>query len=47
MMMIEDSKKDINNSLEEIKENTGKQIEALKEVTQHAFKNYRKTNSNK
>jgi hypothetical protein len=30
MTMIEDLKKDINNSLKEIKDNTGKQIEALK-----------------
>ena len=29
MMMIEDFKKDINNSLKEIQENTGKQLEAL------------------
>ena len=34
MMMIEDVKKDINNSLKEIQENTGKQLEALKEETQ-------------
>ena len=34
MMMIEDFKKDINNSLKEIQENTGKQLEALKEETQ-------------
>ena len=33
MMMIEDFKKDINNSLKEIQENTGKQLEALKEDT--------------
>jgi polyhydroxyalkanoate synthesis regulator phasin len=32
--MIEDFKKDINNSLKEIQENTGKQLEALKEETQ-------------
>jgi hypothetical protein len=31
MMLIEDFKKDINNSLKEIHENTGKWIEALKE----------------
>jgi hypothetical protein len=30
MLMIEDFKKDINNSLKEIQENTGKQLEALK-----------------
>jgi hypothetical protein len=29
MMMIEDFKKDINNSLKEIQEKTGKQVEAL------------------
>jgi hypothetical protein len=34
MMMIEDFKKDINNSLKEIQENTGKQVEALKEETE-------------
>ena len=42
MMMIEDFKKDINNSLKEIQENTGKQLEALKEETQNPLKNYRK-----
>ena len=30
MMMIEDYKKDINNSLKEIQENTGKQLETMK-----------------
>jgi hypothetical protein len=33
MMMMEDIKKEINNSLKEIQENTGKQLEALKEET--------------
>ena len=33
MMIIEDFKKDINGSLKEIQENTGKQVEALKEKT--------------
>jgi len=33
MIIIEDFKKDINNSLEEIQDNTGKQVEALKEKT--------------
>ena len=33
MMMMEDFKKDINNSLKEIQENIGKQLEALKEET--------------
>jgi predicted nucleic acid-binding Zn-ribbon protein len=38
MMMIEDFKKDINNSLKEIQENIGKQVEALKEETQKSLK---------
>ena len=47
MMVIEDFKKDIKNSLKEIQENTGKQLEALKEETQNPLKNYRKTQSNR
>ena len=47
MMLIEDFKKDINNSLKEIQENTGKQLEALKEESQNPLKNYRKTQSNR
>ena len=31
MMMIEDFKKDINNTLKEIQEKTGKKVEVLKE----------------
>ena len=38
MMMLEDFKKDINNSLKEIQENIGKEIEALKEQTQNSIK---------
>jgi predicted nucleic acid-binding Zn-ribbon protein len=38
MMIIEDFKKDINNSLKEIQVNTGKQVEALKEETQKSLK---------
>jgi gas vesicle protein len=38
MMLIEDFKKDINNSLKEIQENTGKQVETLKEETQKSPK---------
>ena len=38
MMLIEDFKKDINNALKEIQENTGKQIEALKDETQKFLK---------
>jgi hypothetical protein len=36
--MMEDFKKDINNSLKEIQENTGKQVEALKTETQKSLK---------
>jgi hypothetical protein len=42
MMMIEDFKKDINNSLTEIQENTGKQLKALKEETQKLLKELQK-----
>jgi hypothetical protein len=45
--MIENYKKDINNSLKEIQKNTGQQVKALKEETQNPLKNYRKTQSNK
>ena len=38
MMMIEDIKKVVNNSLKEVQENTGKQLEALKEETQKFLK---------
>jgi septal ring factor EnvC (AmiA/AmiB activator) len=34
MMMVEDIKKDINNSLKEIQENTAKQVEDIKEEAQ-------------
>jgi hypothetical protein len=33
MMMMEDYKKDINNSLKKIQEKKGKQVEALREET--------------
>jgi hypothetical protein len=38
VMLVEDFKKGINNSLEEIKENTAKQIEVLKEEAQKSLK---------
>ena len=38
MMVREDSKMNINNSLKEIQENTGKQVEALKEEKQKSPK---------
>jgi hypothetical protein len=36
-MLTEDFKNDINNSLNEIQENMGKQVEALKEKTQKSL----------
>ena len=47
MMMIEDFKKDINNSIKEIEENTGKQVEALKEETNNPLKKYKKIQSSR
>jgi hypothetical protein len=38
MMLIEDLKKNINNSLKEIQENIGKQVEALKLETEKSLK---------
>jgi predicted nucleic acid-binding Zn-ribbon protein len=38
MMMVEDTKKDFNNSLKEIQENTAKQVEDLKEESQKSLK---------
>jgi hypothetical protein len=43
MMVVEDIKKDFNNSLKEIQENTAKQVEDLKEEAQNPLKNCRKT----
>jgi hypothetical protein len=43
MMMVEDIKKDFNNSLKEKQENTAKQIEDVKEEAQNPLKNFRKT----
>jgi hypothetical protein len=45
-MKIEEFKKDINNSLKEIQENTGKQVE-LKRKLKNSLKNYRKTQPNR
>jgi hypothetical protein len=39
-MLVEDFKKDINNSLKEIQENTVKQVEVLKEETQKSLKEW-------
>jgi polyhydroxyalkanoate synthesis regulator phasin len=38
MLMMEDFKKEINNSFKEIQENIGKQIEVLKDETQNSLK---------
>jgi predicted RNA-binding protein with PUA-like domain len=38
MMLVEDFRKDINNSLKEIQENTAKQVEVLKEEAQKSLK---------
>jgi hypothetical protein len=46
MMMIENIKKGINNSLKELQENTGKQQETLKEEKQRSLKELRKTQPN-
>jgi hypothetical protein len=45
MMMVEDIKKDINNSVKEIQENTAKQVETLKRKPKNPLKNCRKTQS--
>jgi hypothetical protein len=45
MMMMEDYRKDKHNSLKEIGENTGKQIEALKEETQKSLKELQENTS--
>ena len=47
MMLIEDFKKNINDSLKGLQENTAKQVEALKEETQKSLKNYRRTLQNR
>ena len=47
MMMIEEFKKDINSSLKEIQENTGKHIEALKRKHKNPLNNYRRTQPNR
>jgi hypothetical protein len=46
MMVIEDFKKDINNSLKEIQENAGKQ-KHLKRKHKNPLKNYRETQPNR
>ena len=43
MMLIEDFKKDINNSLKETQENMNNQVEALKKETQRSLKEIQET----
>ena len=45
MMLVEDFKKGINNSLKEIQENTSKQVEVLKEEAQKFLKELQKKTS--
>ena len=47
MKVIEDIKKDINNSLKEIQENTVKQVEDLKDETQNFLKELQKIRPNR
>jgi hypothetical protein len=46
-MMLVDFRKNINNPLKEIQENTHKQLEAIKKETKNSLGNYRKTQSNR
>jgi hypothetical protein len=46
-MMKEDFKKDINNSIKKIEENTSNQWDILKEETQKPCENYWKTQTNR
>jgi hypothetical protein len=43
MMLVEDFKKDVNNSLKELQENTAKQVESLKEEAQKSLKELQET----
>jgi hypothetical protein len=47
MMMVEDIKKDFNNSLKEIQEKTAKQVEDLKEEAKNPLKYCKKTRPNR
>ena len=46
MMLIEDFKKDINNSFKEIRENMAQQVEALKEETQRSLNELQENTTN-
>jgi hypothetical protein len=45
-MLIENLKKDINNSLKEIQEKAGKQVDTLKRKHKNPLKIYKKTQPN-
>jgi hypothetical protein len=45
MMLAEDIKKDINNSLKERQENSAKEVEAIKEETQKSLKELQKNHN--
>jgi hypothetical protein len=47
MSLVHDFKKDINNSLKEIQENTANQVEALKEETQKSLKELQENTTKK
>ena len=47
LMMVEDIKKDFNNSLKEIQENTAKQVEDPKRKHKYPLMNCRKTQPNR
>jgi hypothetical protein len=47
LMMVEDIKKDFNNSLKEIQENTPRQVKDLKEEEQKSLKELQETRPNR
>jgi hypothetical protein len=47
MMMVEDIKKDFNNSLKEIQENTAKELQVLKEKQENTIKQIEQENTTK
>ena len=47
MMMIDDFKKDINNSLNEIQQDTSEQVEVFMMKHKNPLKNYRKIQPNR
>jgi hypothetical protein len=47
MMLVDEFKKGINNSLKEIQDNIAKQVEVFKEEAQNPSKNYKKLQPNR